>query len=68
MEEVIKNVVEKISSYNIFNNFFPGIVFCYIVKHTTRISLVNGGILENLFIYYFRSVYKELHTDRETGC
>lgn len=53
MEEVIKNVVEKISSYNIFNNFFPGIVFCYIVKQITRISLVNGGILENLFIYYF---------------
>lgn len=53
MEEVIKNVMEKISSYNIFNNFFPGIVFCYIVKHTTRISLANGEILENLFIYYF---------------
>lgn len=31
MEEIIKNIAEKISSYNIFTNFFPGIVFCYIV-------------------------------------
>lgn len=27
MEEIIKNLVEKISSYNIWNNLFPGIVF-----------------------------------------
>lgn len=53
MEELIKNVAEKISSYNIFNNLFPGIVFCHIVERTTRFSLVCDNILENLFIYYF---------------
>lgn len=53
MEEVIKSLVEKVSSYNIFNNFFPGIMFCCIVKQTTRFSLADGTTLENLFIYYF---------------
>lgn len=53
MEELIKNVTEKISSYNIFNNLFPGIVFCHIVEQTTRFSFVHDNIWENLFIYYF---------------
>lgn len=53
MEELIKNVTEKISSYNIFNNLFPGIVFCHIVERTTRFSFVCDNVCENLFIYYF---------------
>ena len=28
MEEILKSISEKISSYNIFNNLFPGIIFC----------------------------------------
>lgn len=53
MEELIKNVAEKISSYNIFNNLFPGIVFCHIVERTTRFSFVHDNVWENLFIFYF---------------
>ena len=53
MEEIIKSVIEKISSYNIFNNLFPGIIFCSVVEQTTRFSLVRDGVWENLFIYYF---------------
>ena len=53
MEEITKSVIEKVSSYNIFNNFFPGIIFCYIVEKTTRFSLATGEIWENLFLYYF---------------
>ena len=53
MEEIIKNLVEKISSYNIWNNLFPGIVFCSIVERTTRIILSTGEIWKDLFIYYF---------------
>lgn len=52
MTEVAKGVVDKISSYNIFNNFFPGIIFCYIIEKTTVFSIANGEFLENLFIYY----------------
>ena len=53
MEELLKNITEKISSYNILNNLFPGIVFCHIVDQSTRFSFVHDNIFENLFIYYF---------------
>lgn len=53
MQDVVKNLLEKISSYEIFNNFFPGIIFCIIVEKTTRISFCTGEIWERLFIYYF---------------
>ena len=38
MEDIIKNLVEKISSYDILNNLFPGVIFCSIVERTTRIT------------------------------
>lgn len=53
MDEVVKSAFEKISGYDIFNNFLPGIVFCYLVERTTRITIANGSVLENLFVYYF---------------
>ncbi len=53
MEDIVKSVSEKISSYNIFNNLLPGIAFCYILDKITRFTIANGSLLENLFIYYF---------------
>jgi len=53
MEELGNTILEKISSYNIFNNFFPGIVFCYMINLFTKYELDIGNIWENLFIYYF---------------
>ncbi len=32
------------------------------------LTAVGGGILRDLFAQRVRSVYKELHADRETGC
>ena len=53
MEEVVKNLIGKISSYDILNNLFPGIIFCSIVERTTRITFSTGEIWKNLFLYYF---------------
>lgn len=53
MEALKKSIFEKISSYNIFNYLFPGIVFCYTVKRITRFDFAVGDLLENLFICYF---------------
>lgn len=53
MEGIVKNLIEKISSYDILNNLFPGIIFCSIVERTTRITFSAGEIWENLFLYYF---------------
>lgn len=50
--ELLKSVIEKVSSYNLFNYFFPGILFCFIVSCTTRFSLMESQ-WEYLFIYYF---------------
>lgn len=53
MESLTNNVIEKLSSYKIFNNLFPGIIFCAITGKITRINIATGSVWENLFIYYF---------------
>ena len=53
MEEMVKKLLEKISSYNIFNNFIPGIAFCYLVIFFTDFKLDSSSTWENIFIYYF---------------
>ena len=53
MEDIIKNWSEKISSYDILNNLFPGVIFCIIVENVTRISISTGELWKNLFLYYF---------------
>lgn len=53
MGEDTKTIVEKISSYNIFTNLFPGAVFCYIVNKITRFTISSDNLIEQLFIWYF---------------
>ena len=53
MEDGGNKLIEKISSYNIFNNLLPGIIFCYIVEKTTRLIFQTGEVWEKFFIYYF---------------
>ncbi len=53
MEELTKTIIEKISSYNIFNYLFPGIIFCYTVKQITRFNFIVGDLWQNLFVCYF---------------
>lgn len=53
MDEIIKTFSEKISSYNIFNNLFPGIIFTFALNNTTRFNIGTDSLFENIFIYYF---------------
>ena len=53
MEEMLKGVTEKLSSYNIFNNLFPGVIFCFVLNRITRFSFVADNLLEQLFVWYF---------------
>lgn len=46
-------LIEKISSYNVLNNILPGAVFCFLLKVFLKIDILNDGIIEKLFIYYF---------------
>lgn len=53
MENSIQKLTEKITSYNIFNNLLPGIVFCYLIERFSNITLTTNKLLEDFFIYYF---------------
>ena len=53
MDEIVKNVIEKVSSYHIFNYFFPGIIFCWLIDKVTRVSISTCEVWKDIFIYYF---------------
>ena len=53
MESLVEFVLEKISSYNLFNNLLPGIIFCQAVEHVTKIVITDNSFFTNFFIYYF---------------
>ena len=46
-------ILEKISSYNIFNYLFPGVVFCVVCDKYFSIPLIQETIVNGIFLYYF---------------
>ena len=51
--EGLKEDVDKISSYNIFNYLLPGILFPYLLKELVGYDLIQDNILIGVFLYYF---------------
>jgi len=49
----MKELVDKISSYNLFNYLFPGIIFVLLLNATTSYNLIQENIVEGAFLYYF---------------
>lgn len=49
----MKNLLEKLSSYNIFNYLLPGVVFVAISSSMTSYNLVQDDIVIGVFLYYF---------------
>lgn len=49
----MKDILEKISSYNIFNYLLPGILFVIIAKSTTDYNLIQKDNIIGAFLYYF---------------
>jgi hypothetical protein len=49
----MKEIIDKISSYNLFNYLFPGIIFVILLNATTSYSLIQENIIEGAFLYYF---------------
>ncbi len=49
----MKELLEKIGAYNIFNFLLPGVVFAVLVNHLTAYSLVQGDLVIDAFLYYF---------------
>jgi hypothetical protein len=46
-------LLEKLSSYSIFNYLFPGVVFVVIAESLTTFSFIQKNIVIGLFLYYF---------------
>lgn len=53
MEDILKQVVGKISSYDIFNNLYPGIIFCYLLKFMFNTNILLNDWFEDLLVFYF---------------
>ncbi|MFD0949120.1 hypothetical protein ACFQ0F_01700 [Paraperlucidibaca wandonensis] len=49
----MKDLLEKLSTYNIFNYLLPGMVFVAIAKSLTKYNFVQEEIFTGVFLYYF---------------
>jgi len=49
----MKELLDKLSSYNIFNYLLPGILFCIILKSFTKYDFTQENIIIGAFLYYF---------------
>ena len=49
----MESLLEKLSSYNIFNYLFPGILCAVIIDHITEIPIIHSDLLTGMFVYYF---------------
>ena len=49
----MKDLLDKLSSYNIFNYLLPGTIFVGLGAQLTSYSLIQENILIGLFLYYF---------------
>lgn len=49
----MKDLLEKLSSYNIFNYLLPGIVFVVLADALTTFHFIQQNIILGVFLYYF---------------
>ena len=49
----MKDLLDKISSYNLFNYLLPGILFVCISKHFTDYNFIQDNDFIGAFLYYF---------------
>lgn len=49
----MKDIISKISSYDLFNNLLPGAIFSLLLNELTGLNLTHSNIIYTLIIYYF---------------
>jgi hypothetical protein len=49
----MKDLLEKISSYNLFTYFLPGTLFVFIAKKFIGYDFIQENVLLGAFLYYF---------------
>ena len=48
----MKDLIDKISSYNIFNYLFPGVVFAAMATRLSSYNLLIDDLVVGVFVYY----------------
>lgn len=49
----MKELLNKLSTYNIFNYLLPGVIFSLLTPLVTRYSFIQKDLIMGLFVYYF---------------
>src|SRR5258708_27866802 len=49
----MKDLIDKLSSYNIFNYLFPGVIFAVVGTQVSSFRLLVDDIVIGVFVYYF---------------
>jgi hypothetical protein len=49
----MKELLDKLSSYNIFNYLLPGVLFVVLLGKFTTYSLIQDNLVIGVFVYYF---------------
>lgn len=49
----MKALLDKLSSYNLFNYLFPGVVFAVIASQLSKYSFIQPDVVTGIFFYYF---------------
>lgn len=49
----MKEIIDKITSYNLFNYLLPGVLFAIILDKFTIYSFTQDNLIVGAFIYYF---------------
>ncbi len=49
----MKDILDKLSSYNIFNYLLPGVLFAALVTNISSYRIIQNNVVTGVFIYYF---------------
>lgn len=49
----MKDLLEKLSSYNIFNYLLPGVLLAVVIDQTTQLKLLSMNPVAGAFVWYF---------------
>jgi hypothetical protein len=56
MNDIIESLIDKVSSYNLFNYLFPGVVFLVGLELATAQPLPRYNLVVYLFLAYFTGI------------
>ncbi len=49
----MNDLINKISSYNLFNHLLPGAIFVVFVEYSTHYKILQENMIVNVFLVYF---------------